>query len=214
ILSLETAIYILGRVFKNADDIKNSSLVNEIFDYLIETTIKWGFKLFDTISHTQSDLESHNKAEMFLRLMQQMLPIIVQSRVSDMMGANNIEGIVTDKINRLDNKDGKNQFVLFVLLYMMADIDLSKHIHFRERWKSIIKSPILQFAILMKMMYYYHLKSVDLAPAKRMKVDEKVKAIYTHTGRIFNEKKYSENAISRVFQRLDNERIKDKQRLS
>lgn len=214
ILSLETAIYILGRVFKNADDIKNSSLVNEIFDYLIETTIKWGFKLFDTISHTQTDLESHNKAEMFLRLMQQMLPIIVQSRVSDMMGANNIEGIVTDKINRLDNKDGKNQFVLFVLLYMMADIDLSKHIHFLERGNSLIKLPILQYAILMKLMYYYHLKSVDLDTAKRMKVDEKLKAIYTHTGRSFNEKEYTENAISRVFQRLDNERIKDKQRLS
>src|SRR5690606_27525215 len=135
---LETAIYILGRVFKNADDIKNSTLVNEIFDYLIETTVKWGFKLFNTISHTQMDLETHNKGELFLRLMQQMLPIIVQSRISDMMGANNIEGIVTNKIEQLENKDGKYQFVLFVLIYMMADIDLSKNINYLEKGNSLI----------------------------------------------------------------------------
>ncbi|MGK9121090.1 metallophosphoesterase [Olivibacter jilunii] len=214
ILSLETAIYILGRVFKNADDIKNSTLINEIFDYLIETTIKWGFKLFDTISHSQVDFETQSKAEMFLRLMQQMLPIIVQSRISDMMGANNIEGIVTNKINRLDNKEGKHQFVLFVLLYMMADIDLAKHVHFLEKGNSLITLPILQYAILMKLMYYYHLKSVDLEPNKRIKIDEKLKAIYTHTGRSFNEKEYTESLISKVFQRLDSERIKDKQRLS
>lgn len=214
ILSLETAIYILGRVFKNADDIKNSTLVNEIFDYLIETTIKWGFKLFDTISHTQIDEDSQSKAELFLTLMQQMLPIIVQSRLSDMMGANNIEGIVTNKIKQLENDEGKNQFVLFVLLYMMTDIDLAKHINFLEKGNSLIKMPILQYAILMKLMYYYHLKSADIEPGKRTKIDEKLKAVYTYTGRNFNEKEYTESSISRVFQRLDGERIKDKQRLS
>lgn len=214
ILSLENAIYILGRVFKNADDIKNSELVNDIFDYLIETTVKWGFKLFDTISHTQAEVETQNRAEMFMKLMQQMLPIIVQSRISDMMGANNIEGIVTKKIAQLENNEGKHQFVLFVLMYMMADIDLSKHIHILEKGNSLIKMPILQYAILMKIMYYYHLKSVDLEVNKRLKIDEKLKAIYSHTGRSFNEKEYTESNIARVFQRLDSERIKDKQRLS
>src|SRR5690606_39001669 len=48
IVSLEKSLYILGRVFKNADDITNTDFINEIFDYIINTTIAWGYKLFQS----------------------------------------------------------------------------------------------------------------------------------------------------------------------
>lgn len=59
------------------------------------------------------------------------------------------------------------------------------------------------------------MKSIDIEPNKRIKIFEKLKTIdNSHTGRSFNEKEYTESSIARVFQRLDSERIKEKQGLS
>lgn len=215
ILSLETALFILGRTFKNADDIKNNGLINEVFDYIVFTSIKWGYKLFDTFKETDlahSGIKSN--VERFLMLMQQMLPLIVQSRVSDMIGANNMEGIIRRRIAELDSKTSTNQFVYFILVFLLGDIDLCKNVDEIARNANKFKMPIIRYAILMKVIYYYHLKAADIESSKRKHVDERLKSLYLEVGTSFNNKIYNDSSVSRIFQRLDSERVKDKKRLS
>lgn len=215
ILSLENALFILGRTFKNADDIKNTTLINEVFDYIIFTSIKWGYKLFDTFKETNISHElAKSNAEKFLMLMQQMLPLIVQSRVSDMIGANNMDGIIRKRIKELETKTSENQFVYFVLLFLLGDIDLSKNIEEILSNAVKFKMPVIRYAILMKVIYYYHLKAADIETSKRNRVDETLKELYLQVGVSFNNKIYNDGSVARIFQRLDSERIKDKKRLS
>src|SRR5690606_30890661 len=47
--SLEKSLFILGRVYKNIDEIKSNKKVHEIFDYILESSCFWGFKIIDDI---------------------------------------------------------------------------------------------------------------------------------------------------------------------
>lgn len=203
-VSLERALYILGRVFKNADDIKNTSLINEIFDYLINTTVNWGYKLFKSFNPNESDEElNKSKSMLLVKLMKQMLPIIVQSRLSDMIGANNMQGIIKKKLKNLENESKENQFTTFILLYTLIDIDLTNNYDYINVSIEKITIPILRYAIMMKILYYYNFRLIEFSSQKRELIEKKLKDYYSDSAGKFNKKIYSKQYVNNTFQNID-----------
>ncbi len=204
IVSLEKSLYILGRVFKNADDITNYKLINEIFDYLIETTISWGFKLFETFKPLNSELDNEkNHIALLIKLMRQMLPIIVQSRFSDMIGASNLQSIIKQKYEDVKGFSDKNQFKKFILLYTLTDIDIVKNLEFINESVSEIKIPILRYSILMKILYYYNFRLLEFTPSTKLKVEKNLQSCFVDAGIKFNSKLYNKEKVQLAFQNFD-----------
>jgi len=204
IVSLEKALYVLGRVFKNADDITNTDLINQIFDYLIDTTVSWGYKLFQTFNSQKPDLDAEkHHALILIKLMRQMLPIIVQSRLSDMVGASNMQSIIQRKYSELKAGGDKNQFKKFILLYTLADIDLVKNHEFIRESIDKITIPILRYSILMKILYYYNFRILEFNATTKEKISKTLHAYFVDAGPKFNNKLYNKERVNKAFQSLD-----------
>jgi DNA repair exonuclease SbcCD nuclease subunit len=214
VVSLERSLYILGRVYKNADDIKNTVLIDDIFDYLVNTTISWGFKLFqsfqpDNISKDDEKLQILK----LINLMKRMLPIIVQSRISDMIGANNMQTIIKNKLKLNSSPTGgENQFKKFILLYLLADIDIVNNIQFIQQSIDTIKMPILRYAILMKILYYYNFRTSDLNKTTKVDIEKRLQGMYKEAGGKFNKTIYKKDTVNAIFQKMDKTKMINKNR--
>ncbi|RSK34462.1 STAND family AAA ATPase [Hymenobacter metallilatus] len=210
IFSLEKSLYILGRVFKNADQIDNVELINEIFDYIIDSTCKWGLKMFQTLKLTEiNDNEGKTQHEKILQLMQQLLPVIVESRIFDMIGASNMQNIIKRKIKNIQlNKPEipNNQFKLFILMYLLSDIDLRKNIDYISESMESIKAPILKYGIILKILYYMHFKVDELPEGIRKDIDTRLKTIYSKAQKNFTGKA-SDDSISNSITNIDKRRL-------
>lgn len=210
ISSLEKSLYILGRVFKNADQIDNVNLINEIFDYLLDSTCKWGLKMFQALKLAETENEGiKSQHEALLQLMQQMLPVIVESRIYDMIGASNMQNIIKNKIKEIKkdkNEIQKNQFKLFILFYLLSDIDLRKNIDYISDSLDLIKTPILKYAIVLKILYYMHFKIDELPATLKKDMESKLKNIYAKAQNNFTGKGSGDN-ISRSVSDINKKRL-------
>ncbi len=63
---------------------------------------------------------------------------------------------------------------------------------------------------MMKILFHYHLKSVDFDKAQKTIADRKLKEIYAKISKNFNVDKYTYSYINRIFQRMDTEGLKVK----
>lgn len=163
ISSLEDALFILGRVFRNIDEIDSSKKVNEIFAYYIKTACQWGFKIIDSskVIDFQANYEEESDIELLYQLMSKLVPLIVQTVASDQINQKNLDGIILDRISLLQELDNKkeNQFELFVLLFMLVDLDLKGNKKYILEASEFITIPVLKFAILLKLNNYLVFKT-------------------------------------------------------
>lgn len=163
ISSLEDALFILGRVFRNIDEIDSSRKIDEIFAYYIKTVCQWGFKIIDSskIIDFQANYEEESDIELLYQLMSKLVPLIVQTVASDQINQKNLDGVILDRIseiNELGNKK-ENQFELFVLLFMLVDLDLKGNKKHILEAADFITIPVLRFAILLKLNNYLVFKT-------------------------------------------------------
>ncbi|KAA9325636.1 metallophosphoesterase [Adhaeribacter soli] len=216
VASLERALYILGRVFKNADDIKNGNLINNIFNYLLDTTVMWGFKLFESMRKETNNPDNNNDhITMLANLMKQLLPVIVQSRLSDMIGAVNMQSVIKKKIESISLTDEKDsQFKLFLLFYMLCDIDLSSNIRYIEKSVQVLKIPILKHSIMIKILYYYHFRISEIHPQIQKATEKTLQNLYSEVAKSFNSSLYSKNQVSQIFNKLDKKKMVEKKKNS
>ncbi len=156
--NLEDALFILGRVFRNIDEIDSVQKVNEIFEYYIKTLCYWGFKIIDMskIIDFQANFAGTSDMDLLYQLMSKFVPIIVQTTATNHINQKNLDGIILDKIsNLMKSKKGKeDQFELFILLFMLVDLDLSTNREYILQAAELISIPVLKFAILLKLTKY------------------------------------------------------------
>jgi len=160
--SLEASLQILGKVFKNIDDITDVSLVYEIFDYIIDHAILWSFKLIDEFKELDiSDImkPGHEvEGKHLLRLIGNFIPTLVQVRLNEMIGHNNLEKIIIERLIEAKKSPSKNQFKIFILAFLLTDINLENNVELLEELIPLIKIPIIKYSFILKMNYYLGFK--------------------------------------------------------
>ena len=160
--SLEGCLAILGKVYKNIDDITDVDLVYEIFDYIIDNAILWSFKLIDEFKDIDiSEFfkgEKEADAKNILKIITNFIPTLVQVRLNEMIGHNNLERIIIERLDIAKKDANNNQFKIFILSFLLTDINLDKHKKILEEGIPLIKIPIIKYSFILKMNYYLGFK--------------------------------------------------------
>lgn len=161
--SLEAALQILGKVYKNIDDIDNVELVYEIFDYIVDNSIFWGFKLIDEFKDLSlsgfSNKNGESDAKFLAKVITNFIPTLVQVRLSDMISHNNLERIINERLSELLKDSSKNQYKIFLLSFMLMDINLDANKHILEKTIPLIRIPLIKYSFILKLNYYLAFKS-------------------------------------------------------
>ncbi len=161
--SLERTLFILGRVYKNTDEVNSVDLVFEIFDYLIESTCLWGFKIIEEVKDfdfLEVGPEMDNKEiEQLLKLISNFIPTLVQTRLYDMIGHRNLEKIILTKIDEFTKDSKDNQYAIFLLIFLLCDINLIKYKQKIDELIELITIPTIKYSVLLKLNYYMGFKT-------------------------------------------------------
>jgi len=157
--NLEKSLFILSRVYRNSL-IRDNSLENEILDFILNSACNFGFKLLDESDESiEISTNGDNSNQIAMKLMANFLPIIIETFLFDALVQNNLERIILDKISELKKEAGKNQFKLFVLYFMLIDLDLKNSEKYIDEIFNLAKMGVLRQSILMKLCTYLIFKS-------------------------------------------------------
>lgn len=164
---IERYLSILSRSFRNLDAITgNKDTISEIFKYIINSYCDFGFYVIEEFSElTKKEIKKEgefnisNSPELdLLRFISNFSPILSQSWLFDGLGHFNLERMIKDEIKVLEKNSGLNQYKLFMLYYLLLDIDLNSNKEFIQISLDIIKIPILKYTIYIKLNYYLAFK--------------------------------------------------------
>lgn len=157
----ERYISILARVFKTMEGINSYELLSETLDFLLETYINFGFYLVETVeglekmSINENNEEDINSAKDILFLLGQILPFITQLNMTDSIAQYNIEKLVVDKIEALKKNKKENQYKLFILYFILLDIDDENIFKYADEIIEFMDMGVLKYSTIVKLRYYY-----------------------------------------------------------
>ncbi len=178
---LEDSLTILGKVYRNIDDIDASDLVYEIFDYIIDSACLWSFKLLDEFGEmdipeiVKTDLKG--EAKHFLNLISNIIPTLVQVRLYNMLGHVNLEGILLERLELAKKKPGENQLKLFIFTFLLLDINYNQHKQIIQEIIPLIKTPIIKYSFILKLNYYLGFKN-NLTAADKKSLRNNIQSQY------------------------------------
>lgn len=165
---IERYLSILSRSFRNLDAITGSKgTISNIFKYIIDSYCDFGFYVIEEFSEItkkeltkEGEFDITNSPELdLLKFISNFSPILSQTWLFDGLGHFNLERMIKDEIKVLESNSGINQYKLFMLYYLLLDIDLSTNKEFILRSLDMIKIPILKYIIFVKLNYYMAFKS-------------------------------------------------------
>ncbi len=162
---LERFLVINARVFRNTDNIKNQKIVNEIFDFIIGASCNLGFLLIDEIEsklgENISEISTKDPKKSLLQLISSFLPNLIQNFITDSVGHINLEEIILNKIKGLESSRNKNQYRLFILYFLLIDLDLKKYKNYITDIIELSTIGVIRSSILLKLYYYLLMKCYD-----------------------------------------------------
>ncbi|MEO9531919.1 MAG: metallophosphoesterase [Crocinitomicaceae bacterium] len=163
--SLEISLNILGGVYRNIDEIRDQNTVYEIFDYIIDSACNWGFKLIDEIKINDIKkllkTDHGEEAKELLRLITNFIPTVVETKLNEIVGHRNLETLILEKIEILKKDWKNNQYKLFLLYFLLSDINLIKYGQKLEELIDMLTIPVLKYSSNLKLNYYLGFKSND-----------------------------------------------------
>lgn len=166
----ERYISIFTKVFKTMEGIKNEKILANSLDFILETYINYSFFLYSEFDNT----EEININENILHLISKILPFISQISLTENIAHYNIEKILLKEIEKLEKDTKNNQYKLFVLYFVLLDIDDDNILKYTDKIIEIIDFGILKYSVVVKLQYYFSFKGKDNNKLK-MFLKEKIK---------------------------------------
>lgn len=145
--NLEKLLFILARVSRNSN-LKNATLSNEVFDYIINSACYLCFYLVDN----DLLLEKTNNAS--LKVFSQLIPLVIQSFLKEAISQNNLEQIYLNKIRELEKDSKNNQLKLFILYFLLIDLDLKSNRGYISKLILLSNEFVIKQAIFYKLLTY------------------------------------------------------------
>lgn len=125
---LEKLLFILCRVFRSLSLVTDKAEVDKTLDFILDSVINLGFKLLEEIT-IDEEKDEKEKEKFLINLISSFIPLIVQMNLSEAILQKNLKRLIEEKINELNQNKKKNQYKLFILYYMLLDIDLEENIN-------------------------------------------------------------------------------------
>lgn len=164
---IEQYLSIFARTFRNMDGISGKKCeISDMFNYIINSYCDFGFYLIDEFSSLlKGEIEKEDQVDLenlpelgLLKLISNFSPMITQSCLYDGVGHFNLERMIKEEIEKIELESKSNQYRLFMLYYLLLDIDLNSNKEYIEISMEKIKIPVLKYAIYLKLNYYLAFK--------------------------------------------------------
>lgn len=160
---VERYLFILGRVYRNMDNIPNQmkQLKQEAFDKLLFYYANFAFFSIDFVSQRAEAVikesgvdftESQEKA--ILKLITDFSPLLAQVALTDSIGHKSMSTLLKKKLSEVENTVERNQYFVFILTLVLADIDLNDNMPLVRGLMSELSIPILKSMLYFKLNYY------------------------------------------------------------
>jgi DNA repair exonuclease SbcCD nuclease subunit len=164
---IDRYISIYARVFKNTDQIiDEENYVQHTFSQLLDYYCAWSFFLIDSYCEKTIDefktfgLElDESQALKLWQLVTTMIPIVAQVNMFDGLGHSSIETLAKTEIEECEKDIASNQYKLFMLYFLMLDIDCELNDEYFDKVVNNISSAVLRYMALLKFNYYLVFKS-------------------------------------------------------
>ena len=166
---IERYLSILARVYKNIDNVTDSSIdIIKIFRTIVSFYCDFGYYIVDNIAkETKEDLKNENMANLdetdemkLLRMVSYMSPVVAQTYLYDGLGHYSLVRLVKMEIEQLRKDVASNQYKLFVLYFTLFDIALNEnYLMIDQAINDISKIPILRYMTYLKLNYYLAFKA-------------------------------------------------------
>lgn len=164
---LERYLSILARTFRSADDITgHKDEIDIVFRYIIDSYCDLGFYLveeFEKLARNEfehghnSDIQDFPELEL-LNFISSFTPLICQVWLFDGVGHFNLERKIINEIDLLIKTNPISEYKLFILCFLLLDIDLSSNKSYIDIVLRHIRIPVLKYAIVIKLNYYLAFK--------------------------------------------------------
>ncbi len=158
---LEKALFILCRVFRNSN-IDSPDLDKKVLDYIIDSTCNLGFTLIDeTKNEITKDDKITSREKHLIKLVMDLMPMIIQTFLFEALAQNNLERLLKEKLFDLKKSPKINQFKLFIVYYLLIDLDFKNNRHMITELMSDIKLGVLKHSNLVKLYLYLAFKTYN-----------------------------------------------------
>jgi predicted MPP superfamily phosphohydrolase len=167
---LEKYISILARTFRSSDEISGRKNEKQaMFNYIIDSYCNFGYYIvdeFEKFARKEIELDSEFDVQNFpeLELMNYIsnfTPLICQVFLFDGIGHFSLERVIKSEIDSIIQKSPITEYKLFMLCFLLLDIDLEGNKDYIETIMRYIKMPVLKYAIVIKLSYYLAFKGGD-----------------------------------------------------
>lgn len=160
--NLEKALFILCRVYRNSNitDIKTQ---DEIFDFILDAVCNIGFIILKESEKEKDIIEIDSDKDEDFALIQKLvanfLPVMIEVFLFDALMQNNLERIVLSKIEELQKDNKTNQLKLFILYFLIIDLDVKKNKSYINKIMEIAAMGIIKQSVLLKLCSYLMFKA-------------------------------------------------------
>jgi hypothetical protein len=165
---LERYVSILARVFRSSDEISGKKEEQRVmFNYIIDSYCNFGYFIIDEFEKfAKREIEADNVFDVqdlpeleLMNFISNFTPLICQVSLFDGIGHFSLERLIKNEINSLIQTNHIPEYKLFMLCFLLLDIDLEGNKDYIEMIMQHIKMPVLKYAIVIKLNYYLAFRS-------------------------------------------------------
>lgn len=144
---------VLGRVFRNIDQIQDATKVTSIFRFILDQSCLVVFyAIKDLVELVKKGTKIEGELEQVINAFNSLSPIITHSFMYEFLNHPTMAKIIETEINELKNNAEKNQYKLFVLYFLLIENNLDKNIDITEDLLAASTSKYLKKSVFIKLI--------------------------------------------------------------
>lgn len=166
-------LFILGRIYRNLDDITNTELLRTIFEFIIdEACMSVCYLIEEYVESLENNDITLKEIKQFKQLVISLTPILSHSILFEMIAHPTLKKLILLEIEKLEKNYRENEFKLFVLYFLLVEIDLEEEIHRVEKLVEKTNTWNILNSIFFKLLLIISFKT-----NKKEKVQEKIREL-------------------------------------
>ena len=148
------ALFILSRVYRNSNicDFDSDNTPDEILNFVLTGSCNMGLRFMNECENSPS-IKDKNTRHLVKTLMQ-FMPILVEAFLYDAIAQKNLKRVLEEKLKDLKKTPEGNQFRIFLLTFILLDLDLEFYYSLLDDLDKYINKGVLRYASHCKILIY------------------------------------------------------------
>lgn len=148
--NVESILFILSRMYRNSNICNDPIQERELFNYILTGTCNLGFLLVEESKNIEEKKQLTDSQ--LVELVSNFMPIIIQVFLYDAIGQKNLAEVFSEKLEELLKNPEGNQLRIFLLTFLLVDLDINKNLDLINKALNVIDNKVLRLAVLNKSM--------------------------------------------------------------